>query len=108
MMTKLLNIFKAIVGFFKKAEQVADTIEDKMNMALQLGFMARDIFSDALDQLKEANDKLDKAQREAEQIIREHQEIVTIANMNKINNNTTITNIERLVGVDQKIQNGGN
>lgn len=104
---KLLEIFKKILGFFKKTEQVAETIEDRVIMALQLGNMARNIFSDALDQLKEANKKLDEAQREAEAIIKQHQNIVDAANMNKINNLTTITNIERLIGVDNKIQNGG-
>lgn len=104
---KLLEIFKKILGFFKKTEQVTETIEDRVIMALQLGNMARSIFSDALDQLKEANKRLDEAQKEAEAIIKQHQNIVDAANMNKINNLTTITNIERLIGVDNKIQNGG-
>ena len=104
---KLLEIFKKILRFFKKTEQVTEIIEDKVIMALQLGNMARSIFSDALDQLKEANQRLDEAQREAEAIIKQYQNIVDAANMNKINNLTTIINIERLIGVDNKIQNGG-
>lgn len=102
-----MKLLKRFLGFFKKTEQVAETIEDRVIMALQLGNMARSIFSDALDQLKEANKRLDEVQKEVEAIIKQHQNIVDATNMHKINNLTTITNLERLIGVDNKIQNGG-
>ena len=52
-----MKLLERFLGFFKKTEQVAETIEDRVIMALQLGNMARSIFSDALDQLKEANQR---------------------------------------------------
>lgn len=102
-----MKLLERFLGFFKKTEQVAEPIKDRVLMALLLGNRARNIFSDALDQLKEANKKLDEAQKEAEAIIKQHQNIVDATNMHKINNLTTITNLEKLISIDNKIQNGG-
>lgn len=89
--------------FKRRAKQYTETIGDKLQNASLMGVAVRRVFSEMVEKLIKANEDIDVIREEAEVVVKSHQSIIDGANMEKLNNLTTIRNLQKVIGVEEQI-----